>query len=149
MPDTDRWWPLLAPAVGIDVDDERFNSHEKRCEINRLELIQELEVGFGKQTGEHWRQLFSEQHMSADIIEQFDFPARDPQVAANKYIMELDHPSFGAIKSLGFPIFMSDSPARLNSLAPCAGQHTADVLHELLGYSEDEIYQLTTEGVIV
>jgi crotonobetainyl-CoA:carnitine CoA-transferase CaiB-like acyl-CoA transferase len=87
--------------------------------------------------------------MSADVIEQFDYPAQDPQVAANKYIMELDHPSFGRVKSLGFPIFMSDSPARLKSLAPCVGQHTASVLHELLGYSEDEIYQFTTEGVVV
>lgn len=149
MPDTDRWWPLLAPAVGIDVDDERFNSHEKRCEINRHELIHELEAGFQKHPGSHWRTLFSEKQMSADVIEQFDYPAQDPQVAANKYIMELDHPSFGKVNSLGFPIFMSDSPARLKSLAPCAGQHTASVLHEVLGYSEDEIYQLTTEGVVV
>jgi crotonobetainyl-CoA:carnitine CoA-transferase CaiB-like acyl-CoA transferase len=149
MPDTDRWWPLLAPAVGIDVDDERFDSHEKRCEINRHELIHELEAGFQKHPGAHWRALFTEKQMSADVIEQFDYPARDPQVAANKYIMELDHPSFGKVNSLGFPIFMSDSPARLKSLAPCTGQHTASVLHEVLGYSEDEIYQLTTEGVVV
>lgn len=149
MPDTDRWWPLLAPAVGLDVDDERFNSHEKRCEINRHELIHELEAGFQKHPGEYWRALFFEKQMSADVIEQFDYPAQDPQVAVNKYIMELDHPSFGKVNSLGFPIFMSDSPARLKSLAPCTGQHTASVLHEVLGYSEDEIVQLTTEGVVV
>ena len=149
MPDTDRWWPLLAPAVGIDVNDERYNSHEKRCEINRLELIQELEASFQQHPGHHWRQLFTDQHMSADVIEQFDFPAQDPQVAANKYIMELHHPSFGTIKSLGFPIFMSETPARLNSLAPCTGQHTAKVLHDLLGYSEDEIVQFTTAGIVV
>jgi crotonobetainyl-CoA:carnitine CoA-transferase CaiB-like acyl-CoA transferase len=149
MPDTDRWWPLLAPAVGLDVDDERFNSHEKRCEINRLELIAELEAGFQRHPGAHWRALFAEKQMSADVIEQFDYPAEDPQVLANKYIVELDHPSFGKVKSLGFPIFMSDSPARLNSLAPCTGQHSAGVLHELLGYSEDDIYQLTAEGVVV
>ncbi len=55
MPDTDRWWPLLASAVGIDVEDERFNSHDKRCETNRLELIAELEKGFQRQPGSHWR----------------------------------------------------------------------------------------------
>ncbi|RLQ21079.1 hypothetical protein DWB85_14370 [Seongchinamella sediminis] len=149
MPDTDRWWPLLAPEVGLEVDDERFNSHEKRCEINRLELIQELEAGFQKHPGAHWREVFAEKHMSADVIEQFDYPAQDPQVAANKYIVELDHPSFGKLNSLGFPIFMSESPARLRSLAPCRGQHTGAVLHELLGYSEDEIYQFTADGVVV
>ena len=148
MPDTDRWWPLLAPAVGIDVDDERFNSHDKRCEINRLELIEGLEKGFQQQPGSFWRELFSEKQMSADVIEQFDFPANDPQVAANKYIIDLDHPSFGKIKSLGFPIFMSDSPARLEGLAPCKGQHSAKVISELLDSSEDEIYQLISGGVI-
>ena len=148
MPDTDRWWPLLAPAVGIDEHDERFNTHDKRCEINRLALIEELEQGFQQQPGAHWRQVFAEKHMSADVIERFDYPVQDPQVAANRYILDLDHPSFGPIKTLGFPIFMSDTPARMNSLAPCAGQHTAGVLHDLLGYSEDDIYQFFTQGVI-
>ncbi len=149
MPDTDRWWPLLAPAVGIDVDDERFNSHEKRCDVNRLALIEELEAGFKKQPGAHWRELFAEKQMSADVIEQFDYPAEDPQVAANRYIMELDHPSYGKVQSLGFPIFMSESPARLESLAPCTGQHTGKVLHELLGYSEDAIFELTKNGDVL
>ncbi len=148
MPDTDRWWPDLAAALGIDPDDDRFNTHDKRCEDNRIELIHVMEELFQTQSGSHWRQVFTEKQMSADVIEQFDYPANDPQVLANRYIMELDHPSFGEVKSLGFPIFMSDSPARLKSLAPCMGQHTADVLHELLGYSEDAIYELTTQGVI-
>ena len=148
MPDTDRWWPLLAPAVGIDVDDERFNTHEKRCETNRLQLIAELEKGFQAQSGSHWRSIFSEKHMSADVIERFDYPAEDPQVKANKYIIEMEHPSFGWIKSLGFPIYMSESPARLNRLAPCLGQHSADVLHELLGYPEEMIYQFSKDGII-
>ena len=148
MPDTDRWWPELAKALGIDPDDDRFNTHDKRCEENRLELIHLFEERFQTQPGSHWRQVFAEKQMSADVIEQFDYPAEDPQALANRYIMELDHPSFGKVKSLGFPIFMSDSPARLQSLAPCKGQHSGQVLHDLLGYSEDAIYKLTSDGVI-
>ena len=148
MPDTDRWWPGLAQALGIDPDDARFNTHDKRCEDNRLELIHLFEERFQTQPGSHWRQVFDEKQMSADVIEQFDYPANDPQALTNRYIMELDHPSFGKVKSLGFPIFMSDSPARLQSLAPCKGQHSGQVLHDLLGYSEDAINQLTTDGVI-
>ena len=82
------------------------------------------------------------------VIEQFDYPAEDPSVLGNRYIMELDHPSHGKVKSLGFPIFMSDTPARLERLAPCVGQHSGKVLQELLGYSQDDIYQLTADGVI-
>ncbi len=148
MPDTDRWWPGLAKAVGIDPDDERFNTHDKRCETNRLALIEVLEAGFRKQPGAHWREVFHAGQMSADVIEQFDYPANDPQVYANRYILALDHPSYGPVKTLGFPIFMSESPARLHSLAPCVGQHSGSVLNELLGYSEDAIYQFTKDGVI-
>lgn len=148
MPDTDRWWPDLAAAVGIDPEHESFNSHDKRTEENRLALIAALEEGFKKQPGAHWRQIFQEKQMSADVIEQFDYPTNDPTVKANRYIMELDHPSYGKVQSLGFPIFMSDTPARLESLAPCVGQHSGKVLQELLGYSQDDIYQMTADGVI-
>ncbi|MCP5091937.1 MAG: hypothetical protein GY949_13540 [Gammaproteobacteria bacterium] len=148
MPDTDRWWPDLAEIVGLDPDDERFNSHDKRTEENRCALIEELEKGFVKEPGSHWRQVFMDKQMSADVIEQFDYPASDPQAFANRYILKLDHPSFGEVKSLGFPVFMSDTPARLDGLAPCVGQHSAEVLHELLGYSEDAIFELTRENVV-
>ena len=92
--------------------------------------------------------MFQEKQLSADIIEQFDYPAHDPAAYANRYIMELDHPSFGKVKTLGFPIWASDSPARLESLAPCAGQHTDQVLHELLGYSRETLHELVDAGVL-
>ncbi|MCC4118220.1 CoA transferase [Aromatoleum toluclasticum] len=149
MPDTDRWWPEFSTAVGIPADDPRFDTHDKRTETNRLELIRELEAAFGKQPGGHWRQVFQEKQMSADVIERFDYPANDPQVLANRYILELDHPSFGPVKSLGFPIFMSDSPARLDRLAPCVGQHGPQVLADLLGYPQEAIQQLRANRVLV
>ncbi len=148
MPDTDRWWPMFSEAVGIAADDPRFDTHEKRTANNRLELINELEAAFQKKPGAHWRQVFQEKQMSADVIEQFDYPASDKQVAANRYIMELDHPSHGKVQSLGFPIFMSESTARLDKLAPCTGQHSRAVLRDLLGLGEDRFYQLSAAGVV-
>lgn len=148
MPDTDRWWPVFSAMVGLAADDPRFDTHEKRTETHRRELFQELERLFSKQPGSYWRRAFMENQMSADIIEQFDYPANDPQVLANRYILELEHPSFGSVKSLGFPIFLSESPARLDRLAPCAGQHTPQILSELLEYPEEAIYQLRMSAVV-
>ncbi len=148
MPDTDRWWPVFSSALGIASDDSRFDTHDKRTAINRLELIHELEARFQRLPSNHWRRVFTENQMSADIIEQFDYPTSDPLVRANRYNIDLDHPSFGRVKSLGFPIFMSDSPARLERLAPCIGQHTGQVLGDLLGYREEAIVELATAGVI-
>ncbi len=148
MPDTDRWWPGLAAIVGLDQDDPRFNSHDKRCGDNRLELIRVLEEKFRQQDAEHWKRELTARQLSADVIEEFEYPANDPQAFRNRYILDLDRPGIGRVKTLGFPIFMSETPARLNRSAPCFGQHSAEILHELLGYSEERIEELEANGVI-
>ncbi len=148
MPDTDRWWPAFADIVGLARDDPRFDTHEKRTESGRLELIAELEGRFASQPAGHWRRMFQEKQLSADIIERFDYPANDPGARANRYILELEHPGFGRVQTLGFPIWVSDSPAQLDRLAPCVGQHTDQILHELLGCSRETIHELTAAGVV-
>jgi len=148
MPDTDKWWPVFSEIIGLEIDDTRFDSHEKRCGDNRLEMMQVLDALFREQPGAHWEQQFAVKKVSADLIETYDFPLDDEQARVNQYVLDIEHPSFGAIKSLGFPIFMSESPARLRSMAPCSGQHSAEILQERLGYTEGEIHALTQSGVV-
>ncbi len=148
MPDTDRWWPSFAPLVELALDDPRFDTHDKRCGAHRLEMMQVLEAAFRRKPAAHWRALFQEHQLSADIIESYEFPAADPQVYRNRYLLELDDPSFGRRTSLGFPIFMSATPARLFRGAPARGQHGAEILHDVLGLSEDAITALRDAGTI-
>lgn len=148
MPDTDRWWPAFSAIVGLARDDARFDTHEKRTAINRPALIGELEERFARKPADHWRREFQEKQLSADIIEQFDYPANDASAYANRYIIEVDHASFGKVRTLGFPVWLSDSPAQLDRLAPGIGQHTDQVLHELLGYSRDSIHELLDTGAV-
>ncbi len=148
MPDTDRWWPHFAPLVDLALDDPRFDTHDKRCGEHRLEMMQVLERAFRRKPAAHWRRVFTEQQLSADVIEDYAFPVADPQVYRNRYILDLEHPSLGPIKTLGFPIFMSETPARLFRSAPCRGQHTFEILRDRLGYSEDAITALRDAGTI-
>lgn len=148
MPDTDRWWPIFAPLVDLAIDDPRFDTHDKRCGANRLEMMQVLEAAFRRKSAAHWRAMFQEHQLSADIIESYEFPAADAQVYRNRYFLELDDPSFGKQTSLGFPIFMSETPARLHAPAPARGQHGAAILHDVLGLSEDAITALRDAGTI-
>jgi crotonobetainyl-CoA:carnitine CoA-transferase CaiB-like acyl-CoA transferase len=148
MPDTDRWWPAFAPLVELATDDARFDTHDKRCGANRLEMMQVLEAAFRRKPAAHWRAMFQEHQLSADIIESYEFPAADPQVYRNRYLLELDDPSHGKQTMLGFPIFMSETPARLHRGAPSCGQHGAEILHDVLGLSEDEITALRDAGTI-
>jgi formyl-CoA transferase len=148
MPDTDKYWPAFSEIVGLDVDDPRFDSHEKRCGEHRLEMMQVLEGLFTRQPGAHWKRELDEKQLPADVIQKYDYPASDPIAAVNRYVLNLDHPSHGAIQSLGFPIYMSESPARLGNMAPCVGQHSAEILQERLGYSDAEIEALQASGTI-
>lgn len=148
MPDTDRWWPGLAAVVGLDVADPRFDTHEKRCGDNRLLMIEVLEEKFRGRPSAHWKHELTAHQLSADVIEEFDYPVADPQALRNRYVLEFDRPGLGKVKSVGFPIFMSDTPARLERPAPARGQHTAQVLHDVLDYSEEQIGELAESGIV-
>lgn len=148
MPDSDRWWPAFSTAMGLDVDDPRFDTHDRRCGEGRQEMLQVLEGLFSKHPASYWRKQFNEHELSADIVEKYDYPAADEQAFANRYILNLDHPSYGRFQSIGFPIHMSETPARPARMAPCVGQHSGEVLEELAGYSPVDVEALEFQGII-
>jgi crotonobetainyl-CoA:carnitine CoA-transferase CaiB-like acyl-CoA transferase len=148
MPETDRWWPQLAEITGLHADDPRFASHDLRCGENRLVLMELLDLAFRKHTAAHWREIFNARQMSADIIDTYDFPLHDEMARDNRYILDLEDASLGRTSMLGFPIFMSDTPASLTRTAPRLGQHTSEVLNGVLGYSPARIGELAAAKVI-
>ena len=72
--------------------------------------------------------------------------SRDPDVIANKYIIEVDHPKAGKIKEVGFPWEFSKFTPKAG-IAPELGEHNQEILHGL-GYSDADIAQLKKEEVI-
>ena len=62
-------------------------------------------------------------------------------------IVDIDHPQIGKFRTLGSPIQMSDSPTTVTA-APLLGQHTSEVLNEILDYGPQEINELAVQGVV-
>ncbi len=113
MPDTDRWWPGLAPITGLDVDDPRFNTHDKRCGENRLEMIRVLEERVPpdtrRRTGSRCSPSTSCRPTSSK--RSTTRPATRRRYATATFSSS-SGPASAASRPLGFPIFMSDTPAR-------------------------------------
>ncbi|MBT6604528.1 CoA transferase [Candidatus Bathyarchaeota archaeon] len=72
----------------------------------------------------------------------------DPHVKARGSIIEYDHPTAGPVRMPGFPVKLSETPATYRLPAPQLGEHTKEVLSEMLGYSDEEIEELRKAGAI-
>jgi crotonobetainyl-CoA:carnitine CoA-transferase CaiB-like acyl-CoA transferase len=73
----------------------------------------------------------------------------DPHIAdARRMIREIEHPVAGRMKVIGSPINLSETPAEVRSPAPLLGQHSAEILKEVLNYSEDRIEALKKGKII-
>lgn len=146
--DPDRWWAKVCGALGAEhlVNDPRFSTFAARSQ-NRRELVSIFDGIFAGKTREEWMQILNEHGCIATPVQNLPEVVEDPQLLANNYVIELDHPSYGHTKTIGFPWDLSETPACWRRPAPKLGEHTEEVLQEI-GYGKEDIAKLREEGAI-
>jgi crotonobetainyl-CoA:carnitine CoA-transferase CaiB-like acyl-CoA transferase len=145
----EHYWPLFCKTVGLEdlIARPVFESMEKR-EQNCEELVSILDDLFAGKSREEWIGILNtERDLIYSVVNDMDDVVRDPQVTANRYIVDFDHPVFGPIKYFGFPVHFSETPMAIQREAPELGQHTEEVLLEV-GYNWEDIGLMKDEGVI-
>ncbi len=145
----DKFWPLLCQAMGLEAleMDPRFDSMDNRME-NCQELISILDRAFATRKREEWIRVFKAKGVVFAPVNDTLEMTLDPQVLANNYVTTFDHPVFGPTKTVGFPIGFSETPMSIRREAPEFGQHTEEILIDLLDYTWDDITRLKEEEVI-
>ena len=128
-------------AVGCGDIREVANSKEK----TRL-FLDTMDKLFATDTRERWVKALRSVDIICAPINTVLEASRDPDVIANEYITEVDHPRVGKIKEVGFPWKFSSFKPKAG-IAPELGEHNHEILHGL-GYSEADIEQLKQEKVI-
>ena len=73
--------------------------------------------------------------------------AEEPSLRKTGTVVEVDHPERGTYLSVGNPIKLSDSPAEVKR-SPLLGEHTDEILKQVVGLSDEEIAAAREQGAI-
>ena len=147
----DRYWAPFCRALGRTdlVHDSRFSSMDARYE-NRVELVALLDDVFASKGSDEWVRILTgnEEVIWERVQRTLDLPS-DPQVVANSYVVDFDHPVLGPTKWTQTPVTYSKTPLSTRKMAPAHGENTEDILIDVLGYTWDDLVALKDKGVIL
>lgn len=110
------------------------------------QLVDECEALFASKTTGEWLNVLRAGKVPCGPL---NFPPdvfSDPQLLENEFIIELEHPLFGAYKTFGPVVRMDATPVRVAKHPPLLDEHTDEVLAEV-GFSAAEIADLRAAGV--
>ena len=116
-------------------DDARFASNGKRVE-NRVELTRLLDAIFIKRSKREWVELLETAGVPNGPINDVEQVFAEPQVRARGVKVELPHPIAGTLPLVASPMRFSETPLEYFLPPPLLGQHTDEVLRNLLGKSD-------------
>ena len=150
MPQADRYWSDFCKALGIPEleKDPRFENMRIRGK-NAKELIAILDERWASKPRAEWMTILKNGgDFIYTIVNSINDLPDDQQMLENDYVVDYDHPSWGPTKIVGSPLILSKTPADPKAPAPEFGEHSEQILIDLLGYSWEQVGQLRENEVI-
>jgi crotonobetainyl-CoA:carnitine CoA-transferase CaiB-like acyl-CoA transferase len=139
----------LASALGEPgwADDPRFATNPARVR-HRDVLIPQIEACLAHRPVVHWLASFDAANIPAGPVRTVPEALRSPEAAERGMVVELATRGGTAIRALGPVPKLSQTPAEAGPQPPGLGEHTGEVLRELLGYDDARIAALRELGAI-
>jgi len=128
-------------------NDPRFRTNPLRTK-NKKELIPVLDVEMAKKTRQEWSAIFDTAALPYSPINNMREICEDPHIKYRGMLVEIDQPRAGRMKIAGSPIHLSETPGKVYAPAPLLGEHSEEVLKDILGYSQEETDKLKKKGII-
>jgi crotonobetainyl-CoA:carnitine CoA-transferase CaiB-like acyl-CoA transferase len=145
----ENFWRKLCAVLGEPglADDSRFATNPKRLE-NRAILIPMIEAILRSRTVADWLGKLRAAEVPAAPVNNLDGAFAEPPVAEREMIVEYEHPDVGRVRLPGNPIKFAGMDRTISNPAPRLGEHTEEVLRELLDLPAARIAELRRQGAI-
>ncbi|GAA1840487.1 CaiB/BaiF CoA transferase family protein [Asanoa iriomotensis] len=144
----EKFWVRMTEAFGRPdlATDPRFATFDDRLR-HRDEIIGVLDAEFAKRPTAEWLTLLTARGVPCAPINDIGAALADPQVVARDLVFRTAHPKLGPVGQVASPVRFGDT-APLRRRGPSLGEHTREILAELLGYTDDHIAELVRAGAV-
>jgi len=145
----EKQWGLLCDVLDRPEmkNDSRFAANRDRV-TNREVLLAELNRIFSERDVDTWLEELTKAGLPCGRINSIPEVFAHPQTEAREMKLETEHPTAGTIKVPGFPYKLSETPAGIQKPPPMLGEHTEEVLTNLLSYSAENVHSMRNNGVV-
>lgn len=145
---TDNFWQNLKTVVNIpEFEKSEFDTQPGRF-AEKAMIDGKLNELFATNGNKHWIDQLEAARIPCAPINQFSDALNDSQILHRNMVIDLKHTDGKSTKGPGNPIKLSRSNEESFTAAPHIGQHTDQVLSELLNMSVDEIGELKAKGIV-
>jgi formyl-CoA transferase len=141
-------FPGLAKTIGHEdwLEDPEWNTPEARLpKIDKM--FDEVEKWTMTKTKFEVMNILNPLNVPVGPILSMKELAEEPALRETGTVVEVDHPERGKYLTVGNPVKLSDSPSDVVR-SPLLGEHTDDILREVVGMSDDEIAAAKEEGAV-
>ena len=145
---TDNFWQNLKDVINCsELDIPKYDTQPGRWEDREM-INTRLNELLSVNTCAHWLALFEAQRIPCAPVNSLSQALSDTQVLHRNMVVDLKHPNGNSTKGPGNPIKLSRSSDEVFTAAPTLGQHTDEVMTQLLNLSANQIEQMKEQGII-
>jgi len=112
----------------------------------REELFAVLQEAFGREPWGHWQQRMRQAQVPCGVVNTVPQAIRSAEARARAAVTWIEHPAAGPIPNIASPWRFSETPVADPRAAPRVGEHTREVLRELLDMDDAQLAQLAEAG---
>lgn len=146
----DHLWEMFCrniPEFNLLIMAERFKNNDFRTK-NEAELKKIIEDWTQKHTTEDLVRIINDAGVPCGPVNTVDKVLNDPNTKYRNMLFEFDHPIAGKMVTSNSPLSLSATPCKSHLRPPALGEHTDEVLTNVLGYSKEKIEELKKDKIV-